>query len=337
MYFVSVPASVKASPKLSATAKLLYGVLRFYQYGNDNCWPTTATLAHALGVCRDSISRAIRQLEDVGLLQVERRFKRSSIYIVKPVMDEQFSRIPANLLAVPGMSATEKLLIASLTFKSNNESEQAWPHQATLAAELGCSRSTVLRSLEKLENEHRIQVRHRGGGRARGNFYRVNGDFNCLNLQHGEAKSVAKADTKHKNPIDSKNKTGFTESNFGTLSDDRQDKAYRLLMRHGVHREVAYSLVYEQRHPPGSIVNAVANAITRQASFARIDPFRAEVFKVGGYIVASLNGARRENHTVKKSNRTGKVQADKKWQPLTEAVFTARRRKMKAALFAAAG
>ena len=36
--FVSIPGSVLADRGLSATAKLLYGLLRWHQYDNAECW-----------------------------------------------------------------------------------------------------------------------------------------------------------------------------------------------------------------------------------------------------------------------------------------------------------
>ncbi|MHC4743387.1 MAG: helix-turn-helix domain-containing protein, partial [Planctomycetota bacterium] len=57
---------------MSATAKLLYGVLRYHQYDKATCWPGRSSLASALGCSVSAVSRATGQLEAAGFIEVKR-------------------------------------------------------------------------------------------------------------------------------------------------------------------------------------------------------------------------------------------------------------------------
>lgn len=85
---------------------------------------------------------------------------------------------------------------------------------------------------------------------------------------------------------------------------DAKPEGLRMLTQEGVHPKVATAIVLRQKHPPESIHNAIANAHSRQVWLSVRDQFRAKMFKIAGYIVASLNTARREGHTVKLSKRS---------------------------------
>ena len=111
----------------------------------------------------------------------------------------------------------------------------------------------------------------------------------------------------------------------------------QLLILEGVHPKVADSLTRAQKHPEGSIRNAIANAKSRRGWLAFTDPFRAKLFNVAGYIVASVNIARREGHSVELSNRSKALQRlsedkGRKREPLSEIEIKAAVQRQKATL-----
>ncbi len=290
--FVAVPDSVLRDPHLSFPAKLLFGVLRYRQYDKNHCWPGIEGLAKQLGgISRGTACRAIGQLERAGFITVTRRHRRSNLYTVRNIQDRTFLRIRLDLVASPGVSAIDKLLIASLEYKSHNDDGHAYPHQERLARELGCTRSTIFRALVRLEAENKIQVKHRGGGRKRGNFYR-------LVLERGPEKTVSKRSAKDKYFEESKRTVQRRDFSQRALSS--KDRAYRELLRQRIHPKVAHSIIFEQRHPPQAVFDAIDNAI-----FA--EPMRhaqGKAFRIPNYIIGSLNQARREGHVLTASPLT---------------------------------
>lgn len=327
--FIAIPETVLKNPDLSFTAKLLFGALRYRQYDKSCCWPKTDSLAQALGTSRAAISRAIGQLERAGLIKVKRKFKKSNIYNVVGIRDRIFLRVRLNVAAMPGMLAIDKLLTALLEYGSNNDDSHAFAYQTKMAAGLGCSRASIIRSLQRLEKRGKVNITHRGGGRKRGNYYVLTTAFFDSVLIHDSRKTVSKRYIKDNNSKVIKGTAIASRFSLGGLSSKAsgQDEAYRLLRRHGVHTDVARSLVYIEGHPTDSIDAAVKNSISRKAWLKTRDPFRAGLFNVPGYIVASLNIARHESHTIKPSNRYLNLCGLRKkpYKPLNSIEFEKRR------------
>lgn len=299
MNFVAVPDSVLRDPRLSFPAKLLFGVLRYRQYDKTCCWPSIEGLAKQLGgISRGTVCRAISQLEKAGYITIKRRHRWSNLYTVRSVRDKTFLRIRLDLVALPGVPAIDKLLLASLEYKSHNDDGHAYPHQERLARELGCTRSTIFRALARLEAENKIQVKHRGGGRKRGNYYVVADAFYRLVLGRGPEKTVSKRGAKDKYIKESKRTVQRQDFSQRVLSP--KDRAYWELLRQQIHPKVAHSIVFEQKHPPEAVFDAIDNAIF-------VEPVRhaqGKAFRIPNYIVGSLNQARREGHMLTASPLT---------------------------------
>ena len=325
--FLSIPDSILKNPKLSATSKLLYGVLRYHQYDKTCCWPSIPTLCKVMGgTSRAAVSRAVKQLKTAGLVAVAKGYSRSNRYTVKVVRDRTFLRVRLDIVRLPSLLPIDKLLTASIKYKSNNADSYAYPFQDRLAAELGCSLSTICRALARLEAAKNIEVDHRGGGRKRGNYYRITDGFYRLVLTHDQRESTSKRGAKHK-PLEFKRTIETQKLPFKDLSETfTQDQAYSLLLRFGVHRKVAWPIVYDQKTPPESVRNAVQNALSRKAWLKLTDPFRANHFKTAGYIIASLNKARSETHLVRPSIRNLNIEKLKTpYKPLSKEDFEKRR------------
>ena len=338
--FVSIPASILSRTDLSATDKIVYGLLRFHQYGNDDCWPGQPHLARQAGCSVRAIGTSLKRLEAASLVTIHRRFKQSNAYCVTLVSDPTYLRIPDSILAAD-IPALHKLIMAALGFKAMNDDRQAWPHQEKLAQELGCSRSSIVRALKEMEASGRIQVKHRGGGRSRGNLYRLKDGFYSAAVEHGRPETVSKVPNKEKdnNSEDSKRTRAVQKDPAAGLSGCRpvesppaaEERAVSRLMAHGVHPDVATSIVYAQHHPPDSVEQAIDNAILRQASHRQNRLDRLKPFSLAAYIVGSLNGARREAHTVRPSSLLKQARARHRqrqdWAPLAPDDFEERRRR----------
>jgi len=104
---------------------------------------------------------------------------------------------------------------------------------------------------------------------------------------------------------------------------------------------VADALVYDNHHPLASVKNAVQNAIAQKNWLSKTDSFRASQFKLAGYVVASLNTAQEEVHTVEPSKRSQfikRIAGDRKrWRPKSEEDCHREKQRQLAALRALAG
>lgn len=231
MRFLAIPCSVLKKRGLSSTAKLLYGVLRYHQYDNNRCWPARDTLAREICCSVSSISRATGQLAYASLITVERSPRCSNLYSVKLVRDNEYLQVPSNLLRILGRKPTEKLLYAYLLFRQG-ENGVCWPHQRTIAADLGCSLPTIQKVLHDFEQEHILQVKHAHGGLKQGNQYRVTNKLLLIaNVSPRSESRTKKCVTKDKISKELK-RTGFANQNSpDCLSEaDAQDEDRRLLI-----------------------------------------------------------------------------------------------------------
>lgn len=67
---VLIPKAIAQRKELSASAKLLYGVLNSHCGKDGKVYPSQATLAEEIGVEEKSIQRTIQNLADVGLIRI---------------------------------------------------------------------------------------------------------------------------------------------------------------------------------------------------------------------------------------------------------------------------
>lgn len=80
--FTAVPNLIWGREDLSAPAKLLFIVIQFHAYQKGRAWPGQPTLARESGMSVSSVKRALRELEDTGLVSVVRRPNKQNIYEV---------------------------------------------------------------------------------------------------------------------------------------------------------------------------------------------------------------------------------------------------------------
>jgi hypothetical protein len=79
--FTQVPNLVLKEPDLCAGAKLVYALLLSYAWHNDSCFPGQDRLAQDCGKTQAWVSQQMRQLEQQGFLEIQRRGQgKTNIY-----------------------------------------------------------------------------------------------------------------------------------------------------------------------------------------------------------------------------------------------------------------
>lgn len=69
-----VPNWVVRDDALRAPDKLVYIALLSWMDDHAEAWPSLATLAHDAGVSKPTVSKALRHLEEIGLVERQRRY-----------------------------------------------------------------------------------------------------------------------------------------------------------------------------------------------------------------------------------------------------------------------
>lgn len=83
--YVRIANTVARDARLSMQARTLYVVLRSYAHGDRAyCWPGRRRLAEDCGCSVDTVKRLIHEIVDAGLVSVEQRPGRSSVYWFGP-------------------------------------------------------------------------------------------------------------------------------------------------------------------------------------------------------------------------------------------------------------
>ena len=71
--FTQVPNVILTDKTLSVGSKLTYAMLLKYAWSQDACFPGQQTLANDMGAGERSIRTYLKELEDVGFLEVKQR------------------------------------------------------------------------------------------------------------------------------------------------------------------------------------------------------------------------------------------------------------------------
>ena len=75
--------------KVSMRGLALFTVLTVHANKHGICWPSVSTIAHEMGASKDTVTRATKELQEIGLLHVEKRKSRdgkrhlSNIYQIR--------------------------------------------------------------------------------------------------------------------------------------------------------------------------------------------------------------------------------------------------------------
>ena len=82
--FTQVPNFLLKDPKLSANAKIVYSMLLSYAWNNSCVFPGQERMAEDIGSSQPTIARAVKELEEHGWLEIQRRGQgKTNIYVLK--------------------------------------------------------------------------------------------------------------------------------------------------------------------------------------------------------------------------------------------------------------
>lgn len=88
--FTQLPNFILRNPDLSANAKTTYALLLSYAWHNNLCFPGQERLAEHMGSHVSTVSRAIQELEDCSLIEIERRGQgKTNFYTVNFVVKKK--------------------------------------------------------------------------------------------------------------------------------------------------------------------------------------------------------------------------------------------------------
>jgi len=81
--FTQLPNFILRNPEISIGAKTVYSLFISYAWHNNFCFPGQETLAKAIGMSVGSVNAFIKELEAVGLVEIERRGQgRTNYYTI---------------------------------------------------------------------------------------------------------------------------------------------------------------------------------------------------------------------------------------------------------------
>ena len=88
--FTQLPNFILRNPDISIGAKTTYALFLSYAWHNSLCFPGQDTLAKAMGMSIGSINAFVKELEAVGLIEIERRGQgKTNIYIINYVVKKK--------------------------------------------------------------------------------------------------------------------------------------------------------------------------------------------------------------------------------------------------------
>lgn len=67
--YILIPSAVYRNERLTPLARLVYGLVLALGVREGWCWASNATIAAQLGVTPDTVSRAIRRLDELGYIR----------------------------------------------------------------------------------------------------------------------------------------------------------------------------------------------------------------------------------------------------------------------------
>ena len=100
-----VQRDVMCMQELSVYAKAVYALFSSYTGQKNCCYPTVRTICRNLKLSRPTITNAIKELEQVKLLEVERTLGESSVYYPRYIMAAEASQAVQS--PKPGQSKEE--------------------------------------------------------------------------------------------------------------------------------------------------------------------------------------------------------------------------------------
>lgn len=351
--FYPLPWSVAAFRDLTSGAKGLYAKLNSDACGRNWCRVGVGSLANTLGTGKGTIRRWRRELERLGLLRIKHD-RAVCCYYINPKYRSAEGFIPllSETMKRRDVGWAYKLVLCWLSYRQGIN-DYCWAKQKAITEDLGVSVRMVQRVLAAAKAKGELQIRMRRRNRKQGNKYTLT----CGAVLGGRVFGVNSHATKctplykkrKANTISKALRPKFPSQGLSEVSSRDgfgMEAVFLELVNVGVHEKVARPLAFDDKHPFESVVQAINNAhILRAAIWKRALDVKLPrpKFRLPGYVVAALNGSRREGKVIgttklfryaaamSRAIKFAKTRRGR-WRPISEKEFAARVRKTKLAL-----
>jgi biotin operon repressor len=98
--FTQIPNFILKDAKLSVGAKIAYAMFLSYAWHNDSCFPGQDRLAEDMGLTRVRVTQLIAELEQAGLVTIQRRGQgKTNIYRIHFQVKQAVDKTPRGKLA----------------------------------------------------------------------------------------------------------------------------------------------------------------------------------------------------------------------------------------------
>jgi len=88
--FTQLPNFILKNPDISIGAKTTYALFISYAWHNNFCFPGQKRLAEDMGMGIASVNRFIKELENCGLIEIERRGQgKTNLYTINYVVKQK--------------------------------------------------------------------------------------------------------------------------------------------------------------------------------------------------------------------------------------------------------
>ncbi|MBA7576403.1 hypothetical protein ES708_18244 [subsurface metagenome] len=253
------------------------------------------------------VKNAKKQLEDAGLLDVNRRGKCHRYHIPEWVKHLAKIWVKPGMVRDDGLSIPQAVWVSLVKFRQGDNYATWLTHQA--AAEiLGVSYHSIARVAAWSAALGYVQKRHRPWRRSSKNEY-------CLTCLGREATGVFEPKSARPNAraLGQTNKVrdlvyansvrnGSFRAQFGLSNDPKRDReVHRLLRSIGTADSVARPMAFEQRYLLADVKQTLVNGALQGDDYYR-RMWRLSLpalrFNLAGYVIRTLTGAHREGHGV---------------------------------------
>lgn len=305
--FWQLPLMVAMICDLSSGPKWLYAKLNFDAWGRSWDRVGDRSLAKALGVDRATIHYWLSELVRCGLIKVVHERACCCYYLYPRFRFGGFIPLLAETMKRRDVGWAYKLVLCCISYRMAGN-DWCWAKQKALAEDLGLSVRTIQRILAAMKARGEVQIRLRRHNRKGGNKYALT----CGAVLGGRVFGNISHTTKYP-PLNKKwmLKSYFKRRRLNFPSGDLSASNSRALLQtelvfstlagYGVHEKVARPLAFEDKHPFESVVQAHLNGQILRAQFWQRFADAGlpnQEFNLPGYVVAALNGARKNGKTV---------------------------------------
>src|SRR5947207_2941891 len=88
--FTQLPNFILKNPEISIGAKVVYAMFISYAWSNNLCFPGQERLAKDMGMGVASVNRFVKELENVGLIEITRRGQgKTNLYTINYVVKQK--------------------------------------------------------------------------------------------------------------------------------------------------------------------------------------------------------------------------------------------------------